>query len=142
MPQRLDARDPGFAAAFDAILVAKREAAADVDAATAAIVDTVRSAGDAAVLDYTCRFDGLDLRADQLRIDAAEVQRAEAACAPETLAALAFAADRITAFHARQKPTDLDYTDEQGFVSVIAGHQSMRPASMCQVGPPPIPPRC
>ncbi len=114
MPLRLDTRDAGFGPAFQAVLAAKREVAADVDEKAAAIVDDVRVRGDAAVLDYTRQFDGLDLRPEQLRIERDEVGRAEAACAPETLAALAFAAERIADFHARQEPADLDYTDGQG----------------------------
>lgn len=114
MPQRLDTRSPGFAASFDALLAAKRQAAAHVDETVAKIIDDVRERGDAAVLEYTRRFDGLDLRAEQLRIGADEILRAEAACAPATLDALRFAADRIADFHARQKPAGQDYTDSTG----------------------------
>lgn len=114
MPLRLNTRDAGFAAAFEALLAAKRDSAADVDEAVGKIIGDVRARGDAAVLDYTRRFDGLDLRAEQLRIEGDEVRRAEAACAPATLSALAFAAERIADFHARQKPAGLDYTDRRG----------------------------
>jgi histidinol dehydrogenase len=114
MPLRLNSHDADFAAAFQAMLAAKRESAADVDEVVAKILDDVRARGDAAVLQYTRRFDGLDLRAEQLRIEPDEVRCAQAACAPQTLAALAFAAERIADFHARQKSADLDYTDRQG----------------------------
>ena len=120
MPLRLDTGEACFAAAFDALLSAKREAAVDVDEIAAKIVDDVRARGDAAVIDYTRRFDGLELRADQLRIGRDEIDQAEAACAPATRAALAFAAERIADFHARQKPADLVYTDAQG---VLLGYR-------------------
>jgi histidinol dehydrogenase len=63
MPLRLDAGAAGFEARFAALLGAKRQAADDVDAAVATIVEDVRRRGDAAVLDYTECFDGAVLTA-------------------------------------------------------------------------------
>jgi histidinol dehydrogenase len=114
MACRLDARDLDFGAAFAALLAEKREQAADVDAAVAAIIADVAVRGDAAVIDYTQRFDRLALTADRLRVTAEEIAEAAAACDAATLAALACARDRIASFHARQRPADLDYTDETG----------------------------
>src|SRR5205807_8869146 len=53
MPITLSTRDAGFEAGFQALLAGKRESAADVDAAVAAIIEDVAARGDAAVLDYT-----------------------------------------------------------------------------------------
>jgi len=114
MPIRLDARDPGFEAAFAAMLTTKRETEADVDAAVAAILDDVRVRGDAAVIDYTKTFDRLDLTAVPLRVSASELDAAWDACEPRTIAALHLAASRITAFHQLQVPDDLDEIDESG----------------------------
>ena len=50
MPQRLDACDAGFAAAFAALVANRRESDADVSADVAAIIAAVRARGDAAVL--------------------------------------------------------------------------------------------
>ncbi|MFX9031497.1 histidinol dehydrogenase, partial [Acinetobacter baumannii] len=61
MPRKLDARRDGFAADFAALIAAQRDSAADVSAATAAIVADVKARGDEAVLDYTARFDKLAL---------------------------------------------------------------------------------
>ena len=58
---RLDASDAGFEAAFTALVNARREADADVSRDVAAIVAAVRDKGDAALKDYTARFDGHDL---------------------------------------------------------------------------------
>ena len=96
------------------LLGAKRQAADDVDVAVAAIVEDVRRRGDAAVLDYTERFDGAVLGAEDMRVTAADIDRALAACEPATLAALHLAAERIRAFHERQRPADLDFTDGDG----------------------------
>lgn len=105
---------PGFEADFAALLGAKRETDADVNAAVAAILAEVRQRGDAAVLEYTARFDRLSLTPEEMRITAAEVTAAAAACDCGTLAALELAAERIAAFHARQRPQDLDYVDAAG----------------------------
>ncbi|MGB0749426.1 MAG: histidinol dehydrogenase [Magnetospiraceae bacterium] len=114
MPTRLHSADPGFAAAFDILLTAKRETDTDVNDTVAAIIADVRARRDAAVIDYTQRFDRLALTPETLRISADELAAARAACAPETLDALQTAADRIRAFHERQLPQDLDFTDPQG----------------------------
>jgi histidinol dehydrogenase len=113
MPHRLDAGDPGFAAAFARLLAAKRETAADVDASVAAILADVAAQGDRAVAAYTRRFDRVDVSTG-LRIPADEIAAAEAACPPAALAALHLAKERIIAFHARQMPAGLDYVDDAG----------------------------
>ena len=114
MPQRLDASAPGFEAAFAAFLDAKREEESDVDRVVADIVADVRARGDAALLDYTRRFDRLELTPETLRIDPGEIARAAERCAPETIAALRLAAERIETFHRRQLPQDFAYTDGIG----------------------------
>jgi histidinol dehydrogenase len=114
LPLRLDAAAPGFAAAFAAFLAAKRETAADVDAVVAAIIDDVVARGDAALIDYTKRFDRLTLTAKTLRIPAVEIAAAARQCDDETLAALRLAAERIESYHRRQLPADLDYRDAAG----------------------------
>jgi histidinol dehydrogenase len=114
MPLRLSTRAPGFAKKFDALVAAKRETEADVDAAVAAILADVKARGDAAVIDCTRRFDKLDLTPETMQIPAREIATAAKACAPEALAALRLAAERIAAFHRRQLPEDLAYGDASG----------------------------
>ncbi|HUC65523.1 MAG TPA: histidinol dehydrogenase [Stellaceae bacterium] len=114
MPLRLSTRAPGFAADFAALLAAKRETEADVDAAVAAILAEVKARGDAAVIDYTRRFDRLELTPATMRVSAREIADAAQSCAGETLAALRLAAERIEAYHRRQVPEDLDYSDAAG----------------------------
>ncbi len=114
MPVRLDSAAADFETAFETLLSAKRESAADVGDAVAAILADVRARGDAAVIEYTERFDRQAPTPDTLRIDPAQIDVAEARCAPSTIRALNAAADRIIAFHGRQRPDDLDYTDDDG----------------------------
>src|ERR1700720_3075919 len=114
MPVLLATSDPGFEAGFRQLLAAKRESAADVDAVVAPIIDDVAARGDAALIDYTRRFDGMDLAAGGLRLTAQEIADGAAAAAPETVAALRVAAERIESFHRRQLPAPIDYVDELG----------------------------
>src|SRR5580704_11454161 len=107
----LSTRDPGFEAGFAALLTAKRETDPDVDSAVAAIIDDVASRGDAALIDYTKRFDRVALTADRLRVSPQEITAAADAAPAETVAALRLAAGRIESFHRKQVPQGIDYTD-------------------------------
>ena len=112
--RRLDASDPGFAAAFDALVDDRRESASDVSADVAAIIARVKAEGDAALTDYTARFDCFDLDSSGWRITAEDCAAAYAALAPELQSALDLAATRIRAYHAAQLPEDRDYRDAAG----------------------------
>ncbi len=114
MPIRLDASAASFAADFAALLAMKREVSEEVDAIAAGIIAEVRALGDAALIDYTQRFDHLALTPETLRVSEAEIAAALAACPPAALEALRFAAARIEAFHARQRPEDQRFTDALG----------------------------
>ncbi len=114
MPHRLNAADAGFEADFRALLADKREVSVDVNDTVAAILAEVRARGDAAVIEYTSRFDRADLTPETMRFTAAEIEAAVAACGKDALAALDMAAVRIRSFHEKQKPGELAYTDEAG----------------------------
>ena len=114
MPVRLATRDAGFETAFQRLLDAKRESAADVDAAVATIVEDVAQRGDAALIDYTNRFDGVELAVSGLRLTRHEVAEGAASAPPETVAALRLAAERIESFHRHQLPPAIDYVDALG----------------------------
>ena len=114
MPARLTTRDAGFEPAFRRLLEAKRESAADVDAAVAAIIEDVALRGDAALIDYTNRFDGVDLAASDLRLTRAEITEGAAGAPSEAVAALRLAAERIASFHHHQLPPAIDYVDALG----------------------------
>jgi len=114
VPVRLDHRDPGFETAFAELVGRRREQAADVRAAVTEILEQVRREGDSALAALTERFDRLRLQPHELRVRPAEIGAALAACDRDELAALEFAAARIRAFHERQRPADLDWTDDLG----------------------------
>ena len=114
MPVRLDSRDPGFAAAFETLLNSKREASEEVGSVVAAILADVRARGDAAVIEYTEKFDRLPLTPSTLAFTADEIATSEARISAEVRSALQFAHDRITAHHEKQKPLDHIYQDHLG----------------------------
>ena len=114
MPKRLDVTDPGFAQAFEQLVWAKREQVADVDGQVRAILDDVRLRGDAAVTEYTRKYDRLDLSSTGMRVTTEEIDAAGSKCTSEALDALALAAARIESFHRRQMPEDEFYKDASG----------------------------
>ncbi|MBA4785295.1 MAG: histidinol dehydrogenase, partial [Rhizobiales bacterium] len=103
-----------FEERFSAFLSTKREVSDDVNAVVKAIIDDVRARGDAALIDYSARFDRVDLAAVGLRVAEEEIDAAVAATEPEVLDALRFAAERIEKHHARQMPKDDVYEDSLG----------------------------
>jgi histidinol dehydrogenase len=114
MPVRLATREAGFEPAFQRLLDATRESAADVDAVVAAIIEDVARRGDAALIDHTRRFDNVELTVSGLRVTRREIAGGAAAAPPETIAALRLAAERIESFHRRQLPPAIDYVDALG----------------------------
>jgi histidinol dehydrogenase len=117
MPIRLDDRSAAFEREFRDLLSAKREVSEEVDRVVADIIADVRERGDAAVIDYTQRFDDLALTPQTLRVSPEEIDAAIAACPPAQIAALETARDRIEAYHLRQKPQDAWFTDAAGVQS-------------------------
>ncbi|WP_396102568.1 histidinol dehydrogenase [Cyanobium sp. Morenito 9A2] len=85
-----------------------QEAARTVDA----ILEHVRTLGDAALLELSERFDGF--RPDPLRLTAETIKQAWAACPEDLKAALGLAHRRILDFHQRQKPQDLQVKGVHG----------------------------
>ena len=74
-----------------------------IETAVRAILEDVRERGDAAVLAHTERLDGVRLDSQTLRVAEAECDAALASLDPGVREALRLAADRIEAFHARQR---------------------------------------
>ena len=74
MPVFLDTTDPDFEIAFSRLLTAKREDSPDVDDTVAAIIADVRARGDAALIDYTARFDRLELTPERLAFTPEEIE--------------------------------------------------------------------
>jgi histidinol dehydrogenase len=114
MVQRLRTADTTFKADFDAFLSTKREVSDDVDRIVQDIIAGVRTRGDNALIEYSKKFDRIELTASTLAISAWEVDAAVAMADPDVVAALQLAHDRIESHHKRQMPKDDRYTDAIG----------------------------
>ncbi|ESX04505.1 histidinol dehydrogenase [Mesorhizobium sp. LSJC268A00] len=106
--------DAGFAQRFAAFLTTKREVSEDVDTAVRAIIARVRAEGDAALVDYTLKFDKADLNSLGIAVSKDDIAQAYKDADPQTVEALKFARDRIRSHHERQMPKDDRYTDAAG----------------------------
>jgi histidinol dehydrogenase len=114
MAVRLQMNSGDFARDFRALLDAKRETAADVEATVRAIVADVAARGDDAVKDYTRKFDRCDLDRAGLKVTAEDIVAAVKSCSPAALEALELARARIEAYHRRQLPADDRFVDPLG----------------------------
>jgi histidinol dehydrogenase len=119
--RKLDSTDAGFREQLRAVLAFEATEDEAIDRAAATILADVKARGDAAVLDCTARFDGvtaasmseLEIRQDALHAALANLPEARRA-------ALASAADRVRAYHERQKQEcgsdGFLYTEDDGTV--------------------------
>ena len=99
----LDSTDAGFDAELGSLLAYSADADAAIEATVEAILADVRERGDAALLEYTARFDGLEFESvAELEIGRYELQAALDALPPAQRSALESAASRIRDFHQRQ----------------------------------------
>jgi histidinol dehydrogenase len=122
--RKLDSSMPGFGAQLRAVLAFEEATDDAIEGRVAAILADVKARGDAAVIDYTRQFDKVEAPGatslDALTIPQAELQAALAGLAPERRAALQTAADRVRAYHERQKHAcgsdGFSYTEADGTV--------------------------
>ncbi|MGF6526438.1 histidinol dehydrogenase [Variovorax sp. PvP013] len=117
-PVRLSTASATFEADFKARLHWSAEADAAIEARVADILADVQRRGDAAVLEYTARFDRLDAADMQaLELTADELRAAFESLPAEQREALEFAARRVRQFHEAQKRASGEswtYRDEEG----------------------------
>ncbi len=114
MARRIDARIEDLDTALTPLLAARGAVEQSVRETVHEIVATVRERGDEALLELTRKFDRFAIDRESIRVDAAAMAEARAACGNEALDALAQAAERIRAYHARHIPEDTSYQDERG----------------------------
>ncbi len=113
--RRFDSGEPGFADAFAKFLSLRRaQGSEDVFAAAAAIVKDVRARGGEAVAAYTQKFDRVAVDPEALTAKGVDLFEAAARCPTDVREALDFAAKRIEAYHAQQRPQDHSFKDEEG----------------------------
>ena len=90
------------------------QAEEDVSAAVDAVLANVKAKGDAALRDYTQRFDGVVL--EDLQVSEAEIEAAWTSLEPDFLKTLELAAENIRRFHEQQLHRDFVLTDQPGIV--------------------------
>jgi histidinol dehydrogenase len=112
--RRFDFQQPDFQEAFRAFVEERRETPEEVDAVVRDVIAAVRADGLEALLRFAREFDRVELDAQSIRVTEAEIDEGAAACPPAVREAIAFAAERIRAYHSRQRPHDLRFTDEAG----------------------------
>lgn len=109
----LEINDSEFERQFAAILARGEESGRDVEQVVLAIIAAVRERGDAAVLEYTVRFDRLNAASvAELEVTADEIDAAFARCSLEDIAALKLAVERVAKFHEKQKAQTWLSTEE------------------------------
>ncbi|MFT4191835.1 MAG: histidinol dehydrogenase [Comamonas sp.] len=117
-PLRLSTQAPDFDAAFKARLHWSAETDSAIEQRVADILADVQARGDAAVLDYTRRFDGLEVPGmAALELQPAELAAAFAQLPDEQRQALEAAARRVRSYHEAQKKASGEtwsYRDEDG----------------------------
>ncbi len=113
--RRFDQTDSGFEGAFrDFLNLRRAQGSEDVFNAASAIVREVRARGAAALTGYTSRFDRLDLDPVTLQAPGLDLPALAEQCSTDVRAAIDFAAGRIEAYHAEQRPKDHSFTDAAG----------------------------
>ena len=112
---RLDTRDPDFAACLERLT--RWEASEDqaVTDAVAAIIADVARRGDAALLEYTARFDGLQAAAvAELEIPQRRLAASLEQIDPARREALELAAERVRGYHEHQLQESWQFRDAAG----------------------------
>lgn len=113
--RKLSTRDSSFDADLKALLAFETAQDDSIDVVVANILKDVKSRGDAAVLEYTNRFDKTTASSlAALEISKAELQAALNALPADQRDALKVAADRVRAYHEKQLMSSWSYTEADG----------------------------
>ena len=113
--RRFSTRDATFDADLKALLAFETAQDDQIDQVVADILRNVKQRGDAAVLEYTKRFDHLDVTGlASLEISKAELHAALESLPPAQREALQQAAERVRLYHEKQLMSSWSYTEEDG----------------------------
>jgi histidinol dehydrogenase len=116
--RRLSTREPEFLSTLDALLAFDNSTDEAIERTVAEILANVRTLGDAAVLDYTRRFDKLEATTmAQLELPRDELKAAFDGLPAAQRGALEQAASRVRSYHERQKLESWEYTETDGPMS-------------------------
>lgn len=114
---RLDSKDQGFTEQLAQLLAFDETQDSQIESAVSKILSDVRQRGDDAVVEYSRQFDGVNAQSmAELEVSQETCQAALDALPTEQREALIRAAERIRAYHERQKTQDWSYQEEDGTV--------------------------
>lgn len=115
MIRRLSSVQTGFSKTLEALLHFDNSTDAAIELAVTQILARVRSEGDAAVIDYTRRFDQLDVTTmSELELPRSVLDAALASLPGEQRSALETAAARVRDYHQRQRAESWSFVDADG----------------------------
>ncbi|MDY0206319.1 MAG: histidinol dehydrogenase [Pseudomonas sp.] len=115
--RRLNAQDTDFNTQLDQLLSWESVSDASINQRVLDIIDNVRTRGDAALIDYTRQFDGLDVaQMSDLILNRERLELALTRITPEQRAALETAARRVREYHERQVQDSWQYQEADGTV--------------------------
>jgi histidinol dehydrogenase len=110
--QQLESIQPNFTAAFRNLCRRREEQGGEIEQSVREIVSDVRQRGDAAVSEYTRRFDGAELK--RLELTREEWDAGVDKVNPADRAALGKAAMRVREFHRKRIPSSWEVREEGG----------------------------
>ncbi|MFQ5345053.1 MAG: histidinol dehydrogenase [Mariprofundus sp.] len=111
---RLDSQQNDFSEQLDALLSREADTGDDVQGLVAGILADVKQRGNAALCEYTERFDGWACTGDSIEITPERMLEAWNNVSDMDRESLQLATDRIRAYHEHQKQDDWEYTDAIG----------------------------
>ena len=115
--RRLNAQDTGFNTQLDQLLSWESVSDAEINQRVLDIIANVRSRGDAALIDYTRQFDGLDVaQMSDLILARERLELALTRITTEQRQALEIAAQRVRSYHEKQVQESWRYTEADGTV--------------------------
>lgn len=109
-------REAGWKEKLDALLDRMRTTPENVAASVGEIIRNVKERGDAALFEYTRKFDRFDPKKEGLCIEKEQIRKAFSRVPEDITGALQCAADRIEAFHRNQKEQSWFMTEEHGTI--------------------------
>ncbi len=112
--RRLNSSNAAFKEQLESLLANTDEPTAEISRAVESILADIKTRGDAALLEYTNRFDDRDASIEDLEIPVAELKKALGTIPAELRKGLEHAASRVRDYHERQKLESWSYKDKEG----------------------------
>ena len=112
--RRLNSSDAAFKEQLESLLANTDEPTAEISRTVESILADIKTRGDAALLEYTNRFDDRDASIEDLEIPVAELEKALETIPAELRKGLEHAASRVRDYHERQKLESWSYKDKEG----------------------------